>query len=121
MTLPPPAALRAKSEGRIRPSAPVLQNDLYPPGGGRLLLHHDPVQERRRLREPFLRRQQAVLVLDRKDIIVAEHAQRRSELLPPLRAVSVAARAEDPRPIALVRIALGVEHAGQRQVAVVNL
>src|ERR1044071_7697073 len=96
--------------GSGRPSARILD----PPRGGRLLARNDAVEERGGAGEALLRRKQAVLVLDRENVIVAEHAQRRSELLPPLLAVAVAAGAEDPRPVALVGVALGVEHAGER-------
>ena len=60
-------------------------------------------------------------MLDRKHLIVAEHAQRRDELPPPLFAVPVAAGAENPRPIPLVGVWFGVQHPGPRQILRVDL
>src|SRR5258708_19922826 len=54
-------------------------------------------------------------------VIIAEHAQRRNELFPPLGAMAVAAGAEDPTPIALIGVVLGVEHTGPGQVRSVYL
>src|SRR5690242_15277279 len=102
-----------RSRKRYRP--------LYPPCRGRLLFHDDAVEETCRLGQSLFRRQQAVLVLDGEHVVVAEHAQRGGELLPPLLAVAVAAGAEDPGAVALVGIRLGIEHAGEGQVAVVDL
>ena len=94
---------------------------LDPPGSGRLLANHDAVEESRGLGQALLGREQAVFVLDREHEIVAKHAQRGDKLVPPLGAVSVAARAEDPAAIALVGVGLGIEHAGARQVDRVKL
>src|SRR4051812_35094661 len=60
-------------------------------------------------------------MLDRKDVIIAEHAQRRDKLGPPLIRVTVADRAENPGAVALIRVLLGVKHARLRQVGVVDL
>src|SRR5436305_1924075 len=88
---------------------------LDPPGGGRLLADHDAVEERGGFRQSFFGRQDAVLMLDREHVIVAEHAERRDEFAPPLLAVAVAAGAEDPRAMALIGVTLGIQHARQRQ------
>src|SRR5579872_5886507 len=94
---------------------------LNPPWRRGLLFNYNPVQKSDRLPQAFLRREDGVLVLDRQDVIVPEHAQRGNELFPPLGAVAVAAGAEDPGPILLVGIELGIEHARRRQVSAVDL
>ena len=48
-------------------------------------------------------------MLDGEHVIVAEHAQRGGEFPPPFLAMAVAAGAEDPRAIALVGVALGIQ------------
>jgi hypothetical protein len=60
-------------------------------------------------------------MLDRKYVIVTEHAKSGDEFFPPFLAMTVAAGAEDPTTIPLVRIFLGVEHTGERQIAIVDL
>ena len=60
-------------------------------------------------------------MLDGEHVVVAEHAQRGDEFLPPLGAVAVAAGAEDPAAVGFVGVGLGVEHAGARQVGRVDL
>ncbi len=82
---------------------------------------HDFIQELRRFREPFVGRHQRVFVLDGEHVIVAVHAQSRDEFLPPAIWMAVAAGAEDPGAVLLVGILLGVEHAGLRQVVIVDL
>src|ERR1039458_4735774 len=96
-----------------QPERLLYRRCLDPPGRARLLPDHDSIEERGRFREAFLGRHQAVLVFDGEHVIVAEHAQRADEFLPPLGVVAVAAGAEDPGTIALVGITLGIQHAGQ--------
>src|ERR1700733_3531914 len=50
--------------------------NLGPPGGRRLLTNDDAVKEVGRLGQTLLRREQAVFVLDGKNVIIAKHAQR---------------------------------------------
>ena len=71
----------------------------------------------RGFRESFVRRHQRVLVLNRKYVIVAQHPQRGDEFLPPAEGV-IAARAENPRSIPLVRVLPGMPDTCQRQIAV---
>src|ERR1019366_8423911 len=60
-------------------------------------------------------------MLDRKHIIVSKHSQRRYKLAPPLRAMTIADGAENPRAIALVRIRFRIEDAHRRKIALEDL
>src|SRR6266481_2042844 len=60
-------------------------------------------------------------MLDGEHVIVAEHSERGGKLLPPFRAMAVAAGAEDPSTVALIRVWLGVEYSCQRQISWVQL
>src|SRR5277367_1240983 len=77
---------------------------LNPPRRGWLFADYDAVEEVRGLGEPLFRRKQAVFMFDRKDGVVAKHAQCRNKFAPPLRAVTVTAGAEDPTARALVGV-----------------
>src|ERR1035438_1255134 len=87
-----------------------------PPRGTRLLANHNAVEKISCLRQSFFRRKQAVFMLDRQNMIVTKHPQRRDKLAPPLRAVTVTAGAKDPAALALFGVPLGIKHPGARQV-----
>src|SRR5579862_8502457 len=71
-----------------RSPIPLHQGLLDPPGRSCLLPDHKRIQEPDGLSQTFFGREQAVLVLDREHVIVAEHAERGDELSPPLGAVA---------------------------------
>src|SRR5579864_7493661 len=81
-----------------------------PPCGRWLLAHHDVVEKIRCLCEAFSGREQAVFMLDRDNVIVAEHAECGDEFAPKLHPMAVSAGAEDPRAVAFVGIGFRVEH-----------
>src|SRR3984885_5134972 len=89
---------------------------LHPPRCRGLLLQNDLAQKVRCARQSLRRGEQTVLVLNRKRTVVAIHAQRGNELLPPLRAASIAAGAEDPSAIVLLCIRLGFTNARQGKI-----
>src|SRR6202011_2621265 len=97
------------------------QKGLNPPGGRGLLFYDNTFQETDRFAQAFFWREDGIFMLDRQHVIVAEHAQRGNESLPPAGVVTVAASAKDPGAILLVSVELGIEHARHRQVSVVDL
>src|SRR5439155_8081059 len=128
LRLVPPASIRSSSAFKDRRCFRTVSSTVYigwlslhPPRRGRLVANHDLIQERGGLGKPFVGRHESVLVLDGQNVVIAEHAQRRDELSPPRVGVAVAAGAEDPGAIPFVRILLGVEYAGLRQVRIVDL
>src|SRR6185312_17152019 len=82
---------------------------LRPPSRCRLLPNHNSVKERRRFRQSLFGRHQAVFMLDREHIVVPKHSQRGNKFAPPSLAMPIAARAEDPRAVSFVGVALGIK------------
>src|SRR3984885_5504154 len=94
---------------------------LHPPRCRGLLLQNDLAQKVRCARQSLRRGEQTVLVLNRKRTVVAIHAQRGNELLPPLRAVSIAAGAEDPSPMPLICMWLGIQNSCRGKIRRIHL
>src|SRR5260370_34773746 len=82
---------------------------------------HHILQEMRSLAQSFFRREQAVFMFDGKHMVIAEHAKRGNELLPPLGSVPKSACAGDPAAVALVGVRLGVQYSGAWQVGCIEL
>src|SRR4051794_27794949 len=93
---------------------------LAPPHRGRLFAERRRLQCRRRAPEAVERRGQAVLVLDREHVVVADDPERRSEPLPEQQVVAIADAAEDPAPLRDVAVGLEVEDAVDRGVVRVD-
>src|SRR5579864_4388692 len=92
-----------------------------PPHSCRLFAHHDLVEKVCCLRQTFTGREQAVFMLDRYNVVVAEHAECGDELAPKLNSMAIAAGAEDPRAVAFVGVRFGVKDAGAHHVCWVQL
>src|SRR5260370_12753087 len=90
---------------------------LWPKPRERTSRYDDVLQECDRLLEALVARHDAVLVLDAEHVVVADQAQVRDDVLPDDRVVPVAARPEDPGPLQLARVLLGVEDAIDHDVA----
>src|SRR5208283_3320753 len=98
-----------------------MSASLYPPRHSGLFLDHNVAQERHRFRKSLFRRKQAVFMFDGQYVVITKQAQRGNKFAPPRLSMAIAASAEDPTPVSLVRIRLRVENTGQRQIGTEDL
>ena len=103
-------------------TTPLLRAGIFdPPWGAGRIADNQVVKEIGGLGEAFLGRHQRILMLNGEHIVVAVHAQRADEFLPPLGAVTVAAGAENPGTMLFVGVQLHIKHAGAGQVDGIDL